>query len=183
MDVSTPETQHQAKDKANEGEFLPRPFPRQRVRVGLITTLIGFLVFLVGARPGLFHLDRSPVIGWLQIAVFLIGLAIICLGGYLSLASLWRRQPSALPRYWIASGQHRLRHQCLLRHGRYLRLWQPDNAGFLFRPLTGPGGASRRICHCNRVFAVDTLSTSQTLSLSIKNLPQIPVICGRFFLF
>ena len=96
MDVSTPETQPQVKDKVNEGDFLPRPFPRQRVRVGLVTTLIGFLVFLIGARPGLFRLDRSPVIGWLQIAVFLIGLAIICLGGYLSLASLWRPQPFSI---------------------------------------------------------------------------------------
>jgi hypothetical protein len=65
-------------------------FPRWRVRVGLTTTLVGFLIFLLGARPALFNLDRSPVVGFVQIAVFLVGLAVICLGGYLSLASLWR---------------------------------------------------------------------------------------------
>jgi hypothetical protein len=96
MDNPSPETQNQAKDTASEGEFLPRPFPRQRVRIGLLTTLVGFLLLLVGARPGLFHLDRSPVIGWLQIGVFLVGLALICLGGYLSLASLWRQQPPSI---------------------------------------------------------------------------------------
>lgn len=60
-----------------------------RTRNGLITTLIGFLVFLLGAKPELFNLDRSPVVGFVQIAVFLIGLAIISMGGYISLRSLW----------------------------------------------------------------------------------------------
>jgi hypothetical protein len=70
-------------------------FSIRRIRAGLILTLIGLLVFLVGARPSLFGVDRSPVIGFVQIAVFLIGLAIICIGGYISLMSLWKnRQPS-----------------------------------------------------------------------------------------
>jgi hypothetical protein len=64
-------------------------FPRRRIRFGLLLTLIGFLVFLVGARPSLFSLDRSPVIGFVQLAVMLVGLAIICISGYLTLAALW----------------------------------------------------------------------------------------------
>ena len=63
-----------------------------RVRFGLIFTLIGFLVFLLGARPGLFGLDRSPVIGFVQIAMFLVGLAIIAGGGYFSLMGLWGKR-------------------------------------------------------------------------------------------
>ena len=43
----------------------------------------------MGAEPVLFGLDRSPVLGFVQIAVFLIGLAMICLGGYLTLNALW----------------------------------------------------------------------------------------------
>ena len=67
----------------------------RRVRLGLITTGTGLALFLLGARPGLFNLDRSPVIGFVQIAVFEVGLAVICLGGYISLMALWRnRQPS-----------------------------------------------------------------------------------------
>jgi hypothetical protein len=62
---------------------------RLRVRIGLTLTLIGLLLFLLGADPGLFNLDRSPVTGFVQIAVFLIGLAVICVGGYMSLASFW----------------------------------------------------------------------------------------------
>ncbi len=72
-----------------------RGYSMRRIRIGLIVTLIGLLIFLVGARPSLFGADRSPVIGFVQIAVFLIGLAIICLGGFTSLMSLWKnKQPS-----------------------------------------------------------------------------------------
>jgi len=60
--------------------------------VGLITTLFGLVVFLIGIRPDMFGLDRSPIIGFVQIAVFLIGLAIICLGGYFALMGLWKYQ-------------------------------------------------------------------------------------------
>jgi len=62
---------------------------RLRIRLGLVTTIVGLVVFLIGANPGMFGLDRSPVMGFVQIAVFLVGLAIICLGGYISLNALW----------------------------------------------------------------------------------------------
>ncbi len=68
----------------------PRPGNGQfRIRLGLTTTIVGFLVFLLGADPGLFGMDRSPVTGFVQIAVFLIGLAIMCMGGYITLNGLW----------------------------------------------------------------------------------------------
>ncbi len=63
--------------------------PRNPVQAGLITTLIGLLIFTMGAKPEWFGLDRSPVVGFVQIAVFLIGLAIICMGGYVGLIALW----------------------------------------------------------------------------------------------
>ncbi len=62
---------------------------RFRIRLGLGTTILGFLVYLLGAEPGLFTLDRSPVMGFVQLATMLVGLGIICIGGYISLASLW----------------------------------------------------------------------------------------------
>ncbi len=70
-------------------------YSRRRVRIGLTLTLIGFVVFLIGAVPGLFGLDRSPIIGFVQIAVFLVGLAIMCIGGYTCMMALWKdRIPS-----------------------------------------------------------------------------------------
>lgn len=65
-------------------------FPIRRIQFGLIIAVGGFLVFIVGARPELFLLDRSPVVGFIQIAVMLVGLAFICIGGYLSLVGLWK---------------------------------------------------------------------------------------------
>jgi hypothetical protein len=62
-------------------------FPK--IRIGLILVVSGFVVFLLGVDPGLFNLDRSPVTGFVQIAVFLVGLAFICLGGYICLNALW----------------------------------------------------------------------------------------------
>lgn len=67
-----------------------------KTRVGLILTGVGFFIFTLGAAPEFYGLDRSPVIGFVQIAVFLTGLGIICVGGYLSLASLWEGQQRSL---------------------------------------------------------------------------------------
>ena len=60
-----------------------------RIFVSMITTFAGLFVFVVGAKPDLFTWDRSPVVGFVQIAVFLVGLAFICLGGYVGLHTLW----------------------------------------------------------------------------------------------
>jgi hypothetical protein len=60
-----------------------------RIRVGLVVVIVGLLLFLLGADPTMFRLDRSPKIGMIQIFVFLCGLALICMGGYFSLAMLW----------------------------------------------------------------------------------------------
>ncbi len=69
--------------------------PRRRVRLGILLTLAGYILFLLGARPDLFGADRSPVIGFVQIAVFLVGMGFICIGGYISLMALWKgRTPS-----------------------------------------------------------------------------------------
>jgi hypothetical protein len=70
------------------GSF-PKPLSRMRIRTALVITLLGFFVFIVGAKPDWLGWDRSPVVGFVQIAVFLVGLAIICLGGYIGLLALW----------------------------------------------------------------------------------------------
>ena len=62
---------------------------RLRTRFGLGIVILGLLIFILGVDPGWFGLDRSPVVGFVQIAVFLVGLALICLGGYIALNALW----------------------------------------------------------------------------------------------
>ena len=53
--------------------------------MGLLIAALGFLIFILGVEPDLFRLNRSPVIGFAQITVLSFGLAIMCLGGYISL--------------------------------------------------------------------------------------------------
>jgi hypothetical protein len=60
-----------------------------RARFGLWFAFIGLILLLFGAKPDWFGLERSPVVGFVQITVILIGLAIICLGGYIGLTALW----------------------------------------------------------------------------------------------
>ncbi|MDK1029631.1 MAG: hypothetical protein QGM50_12635 [Anaerolineae bacterium] len=74
-----------------------KPLSRVRVRIGLFTTLLGFFIFIVGAKPDWLGWDRSPVVGFVQIAVFLVGLAIICLGGYIGLLALWAGNQRSIP--------------------------------------------------------------------------------------
>jgi hypothetical protein len=60
-----------------------------RIFVSISITLLGLIIFIIGAKPDWFGWDRSPVVGFVQIAVFLAGLAIICIGGYIGLLVLW----------------------------------------------------------------------------------------------
>jgi hypothetical protein len=77
---------NQTQPVENNRQVLPTA---DRVRFGLFITLFGLIIFIIGAKPEWFGLDRSPVVGFVQICIFLIGLAIICLGGYIGLAALW----------------------------------------------------------------------------------------------
>ncbi len=65
-------------------------------RLGLTLTMIGLLIFTLGAKPEWLGLDRSPVIGFVQTSVFTLGLGLLCLGGYLSLAALWRGEEKSI---------------------------------------------------------------------------------------
>jgi len=60
-----------------------------RVRLGMAMVIFGLFVFTLGVQPSFFSMDRSPVVGFIQIAVFLVGLAMICIGGDMMLNSLW----------------------------------------------------------------------------------------------
>lgn len=89
------DTAQRASQTTQTGSF-QRPLSRLRVRSGLFLTLLGLFIFLVGAKPDWFGWDRSPVVGFVQIAVFLVGLAIICLGGYIGLLALWGRDERSI---------------------------------------------------------------------------------------
>lgn len=50
----------------------------------MTVVLVGLLVFILGVAPDLIGMDRSPVIGFVQVGTWLTGLALLLLGAYLS---------------------------------------------------------------------------------------------------
>lgn len=69
------------------------PKPRNiklRINIGIGLTIAGFLVFLLGADPGLVNLNRNPIVGFVQTATFTTGLAMLCLGGFIGLKACQR---------------------------------------------------------------------------------------------
>ena len=73
-----------------------RDYRQLRIRIGLVFVFLGLIIFLLGVNPGIFGLDRSPVIGFVQIAVFLIGLGMISLGGFITLNTLWNGKQKSI---------------------------------------------------------------------------------------
>ena len=67
-----------------------------RVRFSLICVGLGLFIFVIGAKPNWFNWDRSPVVGFIQIAIFLVGMGLICVGGYMGLAALWGKQQRSI---------------------------------------------------------------------------------------
>ena len=83
-----PPTQSAASDSTTKAIS----YPMRRIQIALALTFFGFLVFVIGARPDVLGLDRSPILGFVQISVFEVGLGIMCIGGYLCMVALWRNQ-------------------------------------------------------------------------------------------
>jgi hypothetical protein len=60
------------------------------LNTGIGLTIAGFLIFIFGANPGIIGMDRNPYVGFAQTAIFSFGLALLCLGGFISLKSCQR---------------------------------------------------------------------------------------------
>lgn len=62
----------------------------------MTTTLVGLFIFLIGVEPDLLALDRSPAVGFVQIGVWLFGLAILLLGAYGAVRVVRNGRPNSL---------------------------------------------------------------------------------------
>jgi hypothetical protein len=67
-----------------------------RVRFSLICVGSGLLIFVIGAKPNWFGWSAIPEVGFFQIAVLLIGLALICIGGFIGISALWGREQRSI---------------------------------------------------------------------------------------
>ncbi len=94
--MKKPATETKTETAAAEKPAQLPPLPMAKIRFALYVLLIGFAIFLLGAKPEIFGLDRSPVVGFVQIAVMIIGLGIICLAGYQAVHGLWCRQTPSI---------------------------------------------------------------------------------------
>jgi hypothetical protein len=58
--------------------------------------LVGLAVFVVGVEPDVIGMDRSPVVGFVQIGVWLTGSAALLLGAYSAVRVVRNSRPSTL---------------------------------------------------------------------------------------
>jgi hypothetical protein len=67
-----------------------------RVRFSLTCVGIGLFIFVIGAKPNWFGWSMIPEVGFFQIVVFLIGLALVCIGGFIGISALWGREERSI---------------------------------------------------------------------------------------
>ena len=67
-----------------------------RVRFSLISVGFGLSIFVMGAKPNWFGWSTIPEVGFIQIAVFLVGLGLICMGGFIGISALWGREQRSI---------------------------------------------------------------------------------------
>lgn len=62
----------------------------------MVLFLLGTLVFVVGTSPGLVGMDRSRVIGFIQMGIWLSGLGLALLGAFLAVRVVRNGRPMSL---------------------------------------------------------------------------------------
>jgi hypothetical protein len=67
-----------------------------RIRFSLISVGLGLFLFAIGAKPGWFGWDRASLVGFVQITVLLIGLGLLCVGGYVGISALWGKEQRSI---------------------------------------------------------------------------------------
>ena len=67
-----------------------------RIRFSLVAVGVGLLMLSIGAKPNWFGWNRADVVGFIQIVVLLLGLGLICLGGFVGLSALWGREQRSI---------------------------------------------------------------------------------------
>jgi hypothetical protein len=68
----------------------------RRARRWMTFVLIGLFIFIIGVEPDLIGMDRSPVVGFVQVGVWLTGLAFVLFGSYATVRVVRNHRPNSL---------------------------------------------------------------------------------------
>jgi hypothetical protein len=77
---------------------MPQLTPRQvrRARRWMTIVLLGLFIFIIGVQPDILGLNRSLTVGFVQIGVWLTGLAILLLASYATVHVVRNGKPTSL---------------------------------------------------------------------------------------
>lgn len=73
-----------------------RPFQARIAQIWMTIVFIGLFLFVIGLDPDIIGMDRSPVVGFIQVGVWLSGLAMILLGAYAAIRIIRNGMPLTL---------------------------------------------------------------------------------------
>jgi hypothetical protein len=79
-------------------DYMPPLTPRQvrRARRWMTIVLLGLFIFVIGVQPDILGLNRSLTVGFVQIGVWLTGLAILFLASYATIRVVRNGKPTSL---------------------------------------------------------------------------------------
>ena len=75
------------------------PLTKKQVRNArgwMTLVLIGLILFLIGIYPNIIGMDRSPVVGFVQIGVWLLGLGVLLVGATMTVRTVRNGRPNSL---------------------------------------------------------------------------------------
>lgn len=73
-----------------------KPYPVRWARRWMTLVLLGLFIFAIGVEPDIIGMDRSPVVGFVQVGVWLIGLTLMLLAAYALVRVVRNGRPNSL---------------------------------------------------------------------------------------
>ena len=73
-----------------------KPYQVRWARYWMTLVFVGFMIFLVGVEPDLIGMNRSETVGFVQVEVWLVGLAILLISAYASVRVIRNSRPMSL---------------------------------------------------------------------------------------
>ena len=67
-----------------------------RIRFSLTCVGIGLFILVIGAKPNWFGWSTISEVGFIQVVVFLFGLGLICVGGFVGMSALWGKEQRSI---------------------------------------------------------------------------------------